>query len=79
MVLEVALPRLLRLAADCDREAEAILAAIQRRLDTMKRGGDTHLPDEVAAIEAFAARLVGSALHEERARRLADLGMDGTP
>ncbi|MEJ0020514.1 MAG: hypothetical protein WDN25_28985 [Acetobacteraceae bacterium] len=78
LILRAALPRLFRLVPDPDAEARTLLSAVERRL------GEASDPrrvtaDELAALQDAVRRIIAAAADDERARRLAVLGTDGTP
>lgn len=78
-LLDVVLPRLLRLVRDADAEANAVLGDVLRRLGGRPvRGATTPAAFETMA-QAAVTRMLGSAVRDERDRRAAELGNDGTP
>lgn len=77
LISDEVLPRLLRAVPDAEMEATSILAAIRRRIDAARRG-DGDIGDPVATL-SLVRRAVEAAVSDERRRRMAELGTDGTP
>lgn len=77
LICDEVLPRLLRAVSDAEMEATSILAAIRRRVDAARRG-DGDGGDPVATL-SFVRQVVEAAVSDERRRRMAELGTDGTP
>jgi hypothetical protein len=69
LICDAVLPRLLRAVQDPEVEANAMLAAIRRRVD---------IGDPVTTL-SFVRQIVEAAVSDERRRRMAELGTDGTP
>jgi hypothetical protein len=77
LISDEVLPRLLRTVPDAEMEATSILAAIRRRVDAARRD-DGDIGDPVATL-SFVRRTIEAAVNDERRRRMAELGTDGTP
>ena len=77
LICDEVLPRLMRTVADAELEATSVLAAIRRRIDAGRRA-DGGFGDVVATL-SFVRQIIETAVSDERARRIGELGTDGTP